>query len=74
MSAYIGTTTPEGKKIADSGDYTMYLLEEAHVACVDGAAFGAPGYMRLSYATSDDKIREAMRRIKEASLRLTHNA
>ncbi|MDE5840626.1 MAG: aminotransferase class I/II-fold pyridoxal phosphate-dependent enzyme, partial [Muribaculaceae bacterium] len=74
VSAYVGTVTPDGRKIENSGDYTMYLLEEAHVACVDGAAFGAPGYMRLSYATSDDKIREAMRRIKEASLRLIHNA
>lgn len=70
VSAYVGKTTPEGKKIENSGDYTMYLLEEAHVACVDGAAFGAPGYMRLSYATSDDKIREAMRRIAEASAKL----
>lgn len=70
VSAYIGKKTPDGKEIKTSGDYTMYLLEEAHVACVDGAAFGAPGYMRLSYATSDDKIREAMRRIREASAKL----
>lgn len=70
VSYYIGKKTPEGKIIESSGDYTMYLLEVAHVACVDGAAFGAPGYMRLSYATSDDKIREAMRRIREASLAL----
>ena len=64
-----------GKKCGDfeiknSGDYVMYLLQEAHVACVDGEAFCAPGYMRLSYATSDDNIREAMRRIKEASEKL----
>lgn len=64
-----------GKKFGDrvinsSGDYVMYLLEEAHVACVDGAAFCAPGYMRLSYATSDDNIKEAMRRIREASEKL----
>lgn len=64
-----------GKKYGDheiksSGDYVMYLLQEAHVACVDGEAFCAPGYMRLSYATSDDNIREAMRRIREASSRL----
>lgn len=64
-----------GKKFGDfeiktSGDYVMYLLQEAHVACVDGEAFCAPGYMRLSYATSDDSIREAMRRIREASSRL----
>ena len=57
-------------EIKNSGDYTMFLLQEAHVACVDGEAFCAPGYMRLSYATSDDNIREAMRRIREASSKL----
>ena len=66
VSYYVGKTL-KGRKIESSGDYVMYLLEEAHVACVDGAAFCAPGYMRLSYATSDDNIREAMRRIREAS-------
>lgn len=64
-----------GKKHGDfhiksSGDYVIYLLQEAHVACVDGEAFCAPGYMRLSYATSDENIREAMRRIREASEKL----
>ncbi len=48
----------------------MYLLEEAHVAAVDGDAFCAPGYLRLSYATSEENIEEAMRRIREATLRL----
>lgn len=57
-------------EIKSSGDYVMYLLQEAHVACVDGEAFCAPGYMRLSYATSDDNIRKAMQRIREASLKL----
>lgn len=52
--------------IATSGDLAMYLLEEGHVATVDGAAFCAPGYIRFSYATSDDNIREAMARIKTA--------
>ena len=56
--------------IATSGDLAMYLLEEAHVATVDGAAFCAPGYIRFSYATSDDNLREAMRRIAEAVARL----
>ena len=64
-----------GKKYGDteiksSGDYVMYLLQEAHVACVDGEAFCSPGYMRLSYATSDDTIREAMARIKDATSKL----
>lgn len=65
VSAYIGTTTPEGGKIASSADLAMYLLEKGHVATVDGGAFGMEGYIRLSYATSDDNIREAMRRIGE---------
>ena len=44
----------------------MYLLEVAHVATVDGAAFCSPGYIRLSYATSDEKLEEAFRRISAA--------
>lgn len=69
VTSYIGKKYGE-YEIKNSGDYTMYLLQEAHVACVDGEAFCAPGYMRLSYATSDENIREAMRRIREASSRL----
>ena len=52
--------------IATSGDLAIYLLEHAHVATVDGEAFCAPGYIRLSYATSEDNIREACRRIAQA--------
>lgn len=70
VSAYIGKTTPEGKKIERSADLAMYLLEIGHVATVDGGAFGMEGYIRLSYATSDDNIREALRRMKEALLAL----
>lgn len=70
VSELLGTRTAEGKEIATSGDYCMYLLEKANVACVDGDAFGAPGYIRLSYATSDDQIREAMRRIAKATAEL----
>ena len=54
------------KVIESSGDLTMYLLDQAHVATVDGAAFSAPGYIRFSYATSEEQIAEAMRRVKEA--------
>ena len=65
VSSYFGKT--DGKRtIANSSYMAMYLLEEAHVATVDGAAFCAPGYIRLSYATSDDNIREAVRRIAAA--------
>ncbi len=70
VDSYIGKMKPDGTRIAEVADYVMYILEEANVACVDGAAFCAPGYMRLSYATSDDNIREAMRRIREASAKL----
>ena len=70
VSAYVGKTTPDGKKIETSADLAMYLLETGHVATVDGGAFGMEGYIRLSYATSDDNIREALRRMKEALLAL----
>ncbi len=70
VSAYIGKTTPEGKKIESSADLAMYLLETGHVATVDGGAFGMEGYIRLSYATSDDNLREALRRMREALLNL----
>lgn len=58
------------RRIATSGDLVMYLLEEAHVATVDGDAFSAPGYIRLSYAASDESLREAMTRIGDAVSRL----
>ncbi|MDR0508079.1 MAG: pyridoxal phosphate-dependent aminotransferase [Dysgonamonadaceae bacterium] len=56
----------QGRKIVNSTDLAMYLLEEAHVAVVGGLAFGAPNCIRFSYATSDDILVEAMRRVKEA--------
>ena len=56
--------------ISNSTDLALYLLEEGHVATVAGDAFGAPGYFRISYATSEDNIREALRRIKEALAKL----
>ena len=56
--------------INDSNDLAMYLLEEGHVATVGGDAFGDPACFRMSYATSDDNIREAMKRIKEALAKL----
>lgn len=52
--------------INSSTDFALYLLEKAHVATVGGDAFGDPDCFRMSYATSDDNIREAMKRIKEA--------
>lgn len=58
------------RKINDAAELAMYLLEEGHVACVGGAAFGAPECIRMSYATSDENIMEAMRRVKEALAKL----
>ena len=69
VSSYFGKTDGS-RTIKDANDLAMYLLEVAHVATVDGAAFCAPSYIRLSYATSDDNIREAARRIAEALAKL----
>lgn len=52
--------------INSAADLAMFLLEVGHVACVGGGAFGAPDCIRMSYATSDDNIVEAMKRIKNA--------
>ena len=65
-SSFYGKTTPSGKAINNSTDLAMYLLEEGHVATVGGDAFGDPNCFRMSYATSDDNIREAMKRIGNA--------
>ena len=56
--------------INNSSDLAMYLLEVGHVATVGGDAFGDPDCFRMSYATSDDNIREAMRRIKDCLSKL----
>ena len=56
--------------VNNSTDLAMYLLEVGHVATVGGDAFGSPECFRMSYATSDENIIEAMRRIKEALSRL----
>ena len=68
-SSYFGKTDGE-RVIRNSTDFAMYLLEAGHVATVGGDAFGSPECFRMSYATSDDNIREALRRIKEACERL----
>lgn len=78
VSAYLGkhvtTVNPDGtetvREIATDSDLAMYLLEEGHVATVAGSAFCMPGYLRLSYAASDDQLREAMARIKTALAKL----
>lgn len=68
-SYYFGKTDGE-RTINNSMDFAIYLLEVGHVATVGGDAFGSPECFRMSYATSDDNIREAMRRIKETLAKL----
>ena len=64
-SYYFGKTDGT-RTIENADDLAMYLLEVAHVACVGGTSFGAPECIRMSYATSDENIVEAIKRIKDA--------
>ena len=68
--SYLGKSY-NGKAVNTATDLAMYLLEEAHVACVGGDAFGAPGCIRLSYATSDENITKAIERITTALEKLS---
>lgn len=56
VSSLIGLEVAPGKTLASDDDIAMWLLAEAHVACVAGGSFGAPGHLRLSYACADDDI------------------
>ena len=69
VSAYFGKSDGN-RRIENSSDLAMYILEVGHVATVAGDAFGAPEYLRFSYATSDANLVEALRRIKEVLARL----
>ncbi len=69
VSDLFGTSDGE-ITINSSGDLAMYILEKAHVAIVGGEGFGAPDYIRISYAASEKELEEACRRIKEALERL----
>ncbi len=66
ISSFFGKKDADGKTIKDSADLALYLLNVGHVATVGGDSFGNNNYIRLSYAASDDNLREALRRIKEA--------
>lgn len=69
VSSFFGKS--HGKYVINnSTDFALYLLEEGHVATVGGDAFGDPECLRLSYATSDENICEAMKRIKEVTSKL----
>jgi len=63
ISYFFGKTI-KGKTINSASDFAMLLLDDAHVATVTGDAFGAPDCLRLSYATSEQLLREAIERIK----------
>ena len=63
-SSFFGKTY-NGRVIRSSFDLSMFLLEVGHVATVGGDAFGAPDYLRLSYSTSEDIIKEGLKRIKD---------
>ncbi len=65
VSSFFGKEI-KGHKIASASDFSLFLLAEANVATVTGEAFGAPDCIRLSYAASEDQLREAVRRIKDA--------
>jgi aspartate aminotransferase len=66
LNAFIGKKTPDGKKIENDGQLCEYLIEGARVAVVPGSAFGAPGFVRLSYATSMKNVEEGVKRMAEA--------
>jgi len=70
----IGKQTPEGKTIETDEDFVSYLLEAEGVACVHGEAFGLSPHFRISYATSEDELREACGRIQKACAALKGEA
>lgn len=71
ISEFFGKTTPDKQVIESADDFCLYLLNEAHVSLVTGAAFGAPKSVRLSYAASESELKEALKRIKEALAKLS---
>ncbi|MBR6105467.1 MAG: pyridoxal phosphate-dependent aminotransferase [Paludibacteraceae bacterium] len=66
VDSLFGKKSSKGDVVNNADDLAMYLLNVAHVACVSGAAFGDPKCIRMSYATSEDQIKEAFKRIKAA--------
>ena len=71
VTAFLGRDTPSGRRIDDDLSLSEYLLDEARVAVVPGSAFFAPGFLRLSYATSQANIEKALARIATALGKLT---
>lgn len=71
VSAYFGKTAKNGSVIKDADDLSLYLLAEALVSTVSGAAFGNDRCIRLSYATSEAKLKESASRIEKALSQLS---
>jgi len=69
VSHYFGKVDGE-KVIANSSDFCMYLLNDAHVALVAGEAFGSPNCVRISYAASEENLIEAVERIRKSLSKL----
>ena len=69
ISSYFGKSF-NGSTINTSNDLALYLLNEGHIGTVPGEAFGEPECIRISFATSDDNLTEAMARMKAALARL----
>lgn len=70
VSSFYGKTTEEGEVIKDGEELALYLLNQGHVAVVSGDAFGDPKSIRISYAAADDKLVEAISRVKNALSKL----
>ncbi|GEO86135.1 MULTISPECIES: pyridoxal phosphate-dependent aminotransferase [Alphaproteobacteria] len=66
----LGKTTPAGKRLETDTDFCAYLLEDANVAVVPGSAFGLSPFFRISYASAESELREALARITDACARL----
>jgi len=71
VEALLGKKTPSGDVLEDDLGVASFLLDEARCAVVPGTAFGAPGFLRISYAAGQDKLDEGLRRIREAVGRLS---
>ena len=69
VSHYFGKSNGE-KIILNSNDFCMYLLNDAHVALVEGGAFGSPNCVRISYAANEENLIEAVKRIKKSLVKL----
>ncbi|MGO3307733.1 MAG: aminotransferase class I/II-fold pyridoxal phosphate-dependent enzyme, partial [Sphingobacterium sp.] len=71
VSSFFGKKDLNGNVINGSEELALYLLNEGHIATVGGNSFGNDNYIRLSYAASDENLKEALRRMKEALSKLS---